>query len=637
MPSLKFAMPAYYVLATTEASTNLARYSGMLFGVPENEYHQHFNDYFSGVRTDCFGEEAKRRILLGTFCRMVGFRDKYYLKALSVRHSIIHEYESVFKHHAFVASPTMPIVAPRFEDIRSMKPVEIYLTDFLTLPPNLTGLPHISMPCGYVGHMPVGMQLVRPPLGGRVAGPFRQGLGEGLQVQGPGGGSMKIGLEMHFTLPTRSSCSVPAPPTERNRTPRSCPTCLGFPGSRPSLNRKALEYGLMVTKFLNCQVNEKIWFSRKTYFYPDLPKHFQITQYESPLGVNGHFDLNGKRIGIWRVHIEEDPGRIKRVGRSGEEVSLVDYNRSGVPLVEIVTAPDLSSPAEAREFIDNLRTELRHLVGISAQEDQSIRVDCNISVGEERVEVKNVQGLRNIEQALKYEVTRQTKMLEAGKKIVRETRRYEEERKVTSPAREKEFEEDYGYIGEPDLGEYNIGQMFSGLVLPETPLMRAERMAKQCSIPEAQARQLVLTSMGLADLFEEVCGSVPSEKAVQWLLGPVNSNWAKFEPILPQRKDEIVEIIKAMRPDASTTNEAKMRLLAMVGMADVPSVQEGGQSDIEPLVNQFLDKHPEVVKDYRTNPKAANSVIGFVMKETKGRYSSKEIVECVNKEIEKRV
>jgi aspartyl-tRNA(Asn)/glutamyl-tRNA(Gln) amidotransferase subunit A len=162
MPSLKFAMPAYYVLATTEASTNLARYSGMLFGVPETEYHQHFNDYFSGVRTECFGEEAKRRVLLGTFCRMVGFRDKYYLKALSVRHSIIQEYEAVLKDHAFVASPTMPIVAPRFDDIRSMKPVEVYLTDFLTLPPNLTGLPHISMPCGYVGHMPVGMQFVTP-------------------------------------------------------------------------------------------------------------------------------------------------------------------------------------------------------------------------------------------------------------------------------------------------------------------------------------------------------------------------------------------------------------------------------------------------------------------------------------------
>lgn len=448
---------------------------------------------------------------------------------------------------------------------------------------------------------------------------------------------MKIGLEMHFSLPTKSKlfCSCPTNGEEPNTA--VCPTCLGFPGSRPSLNRKALEYGLMVTKFLNCRVNERIWFSRKTYFYPDLPKHFQITQYESPLGVDGHFDLNGRRIGIWRVHIEEDPGRIKRVGRAGEEVSLIDYNRSGVPLVEIVTAPDLTSPAEAREFIDNLRTELRHLVGISSSDDQSIRVDCNISVAEERVEVKNVQGLRNIEQALKYEANRQAKMIEAGKKIVRETRRYEEERKVTSPAREKEFEEDYGYIGEPDLGEYDIGPMFRQLKLVETPLMRASRLSKQCSIPDAQARQLVLTSMGLADLFEEVCTSVPSEKAVQWLLGPVNSNWAKFEPLLAEKKGEIIEIIRSDAAGKINDNEARIRLLAMIGAADLPVEGVVGDSDMDGLIAQYLDKHPEVVKDYQSNPKAANSVIGFIMKETKGRHSSKEIVERVNKEIEKRV
>jgi aspartyl-tRNA(Asn)/glutamyl-tRNA(Gln) amidotransferase subunit A len=162
MPSLKFAMPAYYILATTEASTNLARYSGMRYGVESKEYHQHFNDYFSAVRTECFGEEAKRRILLGTFCRMVGFRDKYYLKALSVRHSIIQEYDGIFKDHAAVASPTMPMVSPRFDEISQMKPVDVYLSDFLTLPPNLTGLPHISLPCGYMNAMPVGMQFVTP-------------------------------------------------------------------------------------------------------------------------------------------------------------------------------------------------------------------------------------------------------------------------------------------------------------------------------------------------------------------------------------------------------------------------------------------------------------------------------------------
>ena len=162
MPSLRFAMPAYYILATTEASTNLARYCGMRFGVPEKDVSQHFNDFFSGVRSECFGQEAKRRILLGTFCRMVGFRDKYYLKSLAVRQLITKEYQSVFADHALIVTPTMPFIAPRFEEIAKMKPLEMYSADFLTIPPNLTGLPHLSAPCGYSSSMPVGMQFVAP-------------------------------------------------------------------------------------------------------------------------------------------------------------------------------------------------------------------------------------------------------------------------------------------------------------------------------------------------------------------------------------------------------------------------------------------------------------------------------------------
>lgn len=162
MPSLRFAMPAYYIIATTEASTNLARYCGMRFGVPESEYHQHFNDFFSGVRSEQFGPEAKRRILLGTFCRMVGFRNKYYLKALGVRDLVLEEYERVLKDHSFIVSPTMPFLAPRFDEISSMRPVEMYQADFLTIPPNLTGLPHISVPCAYAHGLPIGMQLVAP-------------------------------------------------------------------------------------------------------------------------------------------------------------------------------------------------------------------------------------------------------------------------------------------------------------------------------------------------------------------------------------------------------------------------------------------------------------------------------------------
>ncbi|MBP7086623.1 MAG: Asp-tRNA(Asn)/Glu-tRNA(Gln) amidotransferase subunit GatB [Methanomassiliicoccales archaeon] len=444
---------------------------------------------------------------------------------------------------------------------------------------------------------------------------------------------MKIGLEMHFQLPTRSKlfCSCPTTSAEPNHN--VCPVCLGYPGSRPSLNRKALEAGLGIARFLDCAIEERVWFSRKTYFYPDLPKNFQITQYESPLGTNGHFDLNGRRIGIWRVHLEEDPGRIKRVGRSGEEIAFVDYNRSGIPLVEIVTAPDLTSPEEARAFIDQLVIELRSLCGLEAQDEQTVRVDANISVGEERVEVKNVQGLRNLEKALKFEASRQTKLLAAGKKVIRETRRFDEERKVTSSAREKETEEDYGYIGEPDLGEFRIGEMARNLDLKETPLARAKRLVSSFGIGEATAKQLVLTSVSLTDLFEELCRHVPPERAVSWTTGPISGNWAVLQD--QAKWPDLVQIVKDDAEGRITDNEAKRRILSLAGVRQ-ETAAEGGD-DLAKLISDFVDAHPEVLADYRKNPKAANTVIGHVMKESKGRYSSKEVVEEVIKEMEKRV
>jgi len=444
---------------------------------------------------------------------------------------------------------------------------------------------------------------------------------------------VKIGLEMHFQLPTRSKlfCSCPTTAAEPNQN--VCPVCLGYPGSRPFLNRKALEVGLSIARFLDCQIEERVWFSRKTYFYPDLPKNFQITQYESPLGTSGHFELGGRRIGIWRVHLEEDPGRIRRVGRSGEEIAFVDYNRSGIPLVEIVTAPDLTSPEEARAFIDHLVIELRSLCGLEAQDEQTVRVDANISVGEERVEVKNVQGLRNLERALKFEANRQTKLLAAGKKVVRETRRFDEERKVTTSAREKETEEDYGYIGEPDLGEFLIGEMARSLDLKETPLVRAKRLVVSHGIGEATARQMVLTSTALTDLFEELCIIVPPERAVTWTMGTISANWGALQD--PAKWPEIKLIVKDDQEDRITDNEAKRRLLKLAGVHQEEAAE--GDADLARLISEFVDAHPEVLADYRKNPKAANKVIGHVMKESKGRYSSKEVVEEVRKELEKRV
>ena len=449
---------------------------------------------------------------------------------------------------------------------------------------------------------------------------------------------MKIGLEIHIQLPTRSKlfCSCSTAGDEVNSS--VCPICLGFPGSRPMLNRRALEMGVSIAKFLNCTITEKVWFSRKTYFYPDLAKNYQITQYETPLGRNGYFMVGDRRIGIWEAHIEEDPGRIKRAGRAGEEVALVDYNRSGVPLVEIVTAPDLTSPEEARAFLSDLLIELRHLVGLSPQDETTVRADGNISVGEERVEIKNINGLRNIERALKFEVKRQTKLLAAGKKIVRETRRFDEGLGTTLPSREKEFEEDYGYIGEPDLGTFVIGPMARALEMPETPLVRASRLEREHGLAAASARQMVLTSWELADMFETLASRFGGETATTWTLGPLASHWKELRERHGDRlESNVIAIIEEVRTGRITAAEGRMRLDVLAGREAAPAATPVAEGDLKQLVVRLVDSHPEVAKDYRTNPRAANFLIGQVMKETQGRYASQEVSDMIRKELEKRV
>ena len=448
---------------------------------------------------------------------------------------------------------------------------------------------------------------------------------------------MKIGLEIHVQLPTRSKlfCSCSTGGGEPNSM--VCPICLGFPGSRPSLNRRALEMGILITKFLNCKITDRVWFSRKTYFYPDLPKNFQITQYDSPLGTDGHFMVGEKRVGIWRVHIEEDPGRIKRVGRAGEEVSLIDYDRSGIPLVEIVTAPDLTSPAEARDFLTDLFIELRRLIGVSGEE-QTMRVDANISVGEERVEIKNITGIRNVEKGLRSEVTRQTKLLAVGKRIVRETRHFDEARGLTLPGREKEQEEDYGYIGEPDLGTYRIGLLAERMVVPETPLVRADRLQREYDISGQAARQIVLTDWELADMFESLALKVGGEAAMSWTMGAISSAWKDLKESINSTRDGIIDIVCSVTRKEISDGEGRMRIMALSGGQEVGCGPDLDSADLDDLIVCLVDKYPEAVKDFgKGNDKAANYLIGQVMKETRGQFPSKLIAEKMRKELEKRV
>jgi len=435
---------------------------------------------------------------------------------------------------------------------------------------------------------------------------------------------VRIGLEIHVQLPTASKMFCPCP-TAHTDAPNThvCPICLGMPGSKPMMNRKAVEHGIMLAKMLGCEVPETIWFSRKTYFYPDMSKSVQITQYDNPVGGRGVYRMKGgKPVGITRIQLEEDPGKTKRVG---DNSSMVDYNRCGIALAEIVTDPDLSSPAEAREFLRQLTADIRHAIDLPNDGERSIRCDCNISVGEERAEVKNVTGLRNVERALAFEAVRQVKILKAGGKVERETRRFDEERGVTMSVRKKEYEADYGYIDEPDLGVFHIGDLARSISAKESVAGMAARISRDHGIDMRTAEQIVSTSAGLADVFDEIARETGSpQTAVYWATGALSANWRAFEAT---GKDPggITDIIGRFSKGEMTDTEADIRLKAYMTGAG-PGSDPGRGAGLEQIIDGYLDAHPGIIDEIKRNEKAVNRVIGHVMKEAGGRYSSSEIV-----------
>ncbi|MBE6514623.1 MAG: Asp-tRNA(Asn)/Glu-tRNA(Gln) amidotransferase subunit GatB [Candidatus Methanomethylophilaceae archaeon] len=445
---------------------------------------------------------------------------------------------------------------------------------------------------------------------------------------------MKIGLEIHVQLPTKSKmfCSCPTTDAPAPNT-HVCPTCLGMPGSRPVLNRKVLEYGIMLAKMLGCKVADTAWFSRKTYFYPDMSKSVQITQYDNPIGEGGVYMLNGKKpIRITRIHVEEDPGKTKRVG---DLSSLVDYNRSGIPLAEIVTEPDLSTPAEAREFLGQLIADIRHVIDLPGDGERSIRCDCNISVGKERCEVKNVTGLKNVERALTFEYIRQSKILKAGGKIERETRRFDEERGVTISVRKKEFEADYGYIDEPDLGIYHIKAMADAIKIRESPQQMAARMVSEYGIDQKMAKQLIATSVSVAELFERVARETDVQNAVKWVAGPVSAHWKSLQEG-DDASDDIVAAVRRFAAGEITDAECGMQIKCRLTGEDAEAAA-AGSADLEALIEQVIAENPGVVADYAKNDKAINKVIGSVMRQSGGKYSSAEVVGAAKRILESKM
>jgi len=351
-----------------------------------------------------------------------------------------------------------------------------------------------------------------------------------------------IGLEIHVQLKTKSKmfCSCPNDPEEKRPNYNICPVCMGHPGTLPVINKKAVEYVLKTALALNCKILSSSKFDRKNYFYPDLPKGYQISQYDKPLSVNGFLDLDGKRIRITRIHLEEDTGSlIHPVRNSGisngvhdkkSGTSLVDFNRAGIPLMELVTEPDIRSGTEAKKFCQEFQLILRYLeVSNADMEKGEMRCEVNISLRKTKnkkpkikneidddlgtkVEIKNLNSFRAVERAIGYEIKRQTDLLGSGEKVVQETRGWDEAKGMTLSQRTKEEAHDYRYFPEPDLPPLEFKTKEINLIkrtLPELPQARRERFKREYSLPKNDI-QTLMGNIELADYFEQVITELKS-------------------------------------------------------------------------------------------------------------------------------
>jgi aspartyl-tRNA(Asn)/glutamyl-tRNA(Gln) amidotransferase subunit B len=463
-----------------------------------------------------------------------------------------------------------------------------------------------------------------------------------------------IGLEVHCELATRTKlfCSCP---NDFGAEPNTyvCPVCLGLPGSLPVLNEMAVEFALRVGEALHCDVPPQSIFHRKNYFYPDMPKNFQTSQYDEPICGNGFLDIGDRRIGVERAHLEEDTGKTSHVGGGGGRIhgadhSLVDYNRAGVPLLEIVSKPDLQGSEEARAYVAELRGVLE-AIGVSdvKMEEGSLRIDANISLrpaGSEklgtRAEIKNMNSLRSLVRALEYEAGRQAEVLEAGEAVVQETRHWDEEAGRTYSLRSKEEAYDYRYFPEPDLVPLSPSAEWREQVraaMPELPAARKTRLVDAWGISDVDAGVLVGTP-GLADYAEAaVAAGAPGRETSNWATGDLLAHLKESGSSpgdLALAPAGLAELVKLVADGTLSRPLAKEVLGAALtgagGGSPAAIVAERGLaqvSDEGPLVSAVaavLAAHPAEVERYRggedkDRKKLRGFFMGKVMAEMKGR------------------
>ena len=481
-----------------------------------------------------------------------------------------------------------------------------------------------------------------------------------------------IGLEVHCELSTATKmfCSCP---NEFGAEPNTnvCPVCLGLPGSLPVLNEKAVEYALRFAEAVDLDVPEQSTFSRKNYFYPDMPKDYQISQFDEPITIDGWIDIDGARIGIERAHLEEDTGKSTHVGGGGRiheaTHSLVDYNRAGVPLMEIVSRPDIRSAEQARAYASELRAVLL-AIGVSdvKMEEGSMRVDANVSVrhvGDDelgtKVEIKNMNSLRSLGRAIESEIERQIAVLEIGDSLVQETRHWDEADGRTHSMRSKEGSSDYRYFPEPDLVPVaptaEMRQAVSA-TMPELPAARRERLQGEWGISEHDARTLI-ASEGLADYAEAAVAALGTSGAagtpkdvVNWCLGEVQAhlNETGLAPVvLPLAPDGLAELVAIVADGTISKKQAKDVLAECLNEPKRPKqvvearglVQVSDTGELGAAIDALLAANPDDVAAYRAgDDKARKKKRGFfmgeLMKATKGQANPQVLNQLLDEKLQ---
>jgi aspartyl-tRNA(Asn)/glutamyl-tRNA(Gln) amidotransferase subunit B len=442
-----------------------------------------------------------------------------------------------------------------------------------------------------------------------------------------------IGMEVHVQPRTRSKMFCGCAVGQLGDPPNSnvCEICLGLPGVLPVVNKAAVEACLKTALALNCEIPQHTKFDRKNYMYPDLPKGYQISQYDLPMSLNGHLDVDGRRVRIRRVHLEEDTGKLIHAGDRLNKAweSYVDLNRAGVPLMEIVSEPDLRSADEARDYAVGLRTLLRTIGASEAEmEKGQLRAEPNISIrraGSQelgvKTELKNINSFRALHRAILYEVSRQAEVLESGGHVVQETRGWSEAEQRTFSQRSKELAEDYRYFPEPDLPPLELDPAWIDELrraLPELPAVRRARLVSQYHLPAADA-DLIAGDRELADLFEGAVGEgAPARATANWIVGEIAPTGK-----LPSARN-LGELVKFVSDGAITRDQGREVLVESVETGRTPAeivtehgfVQVSDESELRAIVEAVIAANPRAVEDYRAGKKQA---LGALMADLKSR------------------